>query len=279
MIYSQFQKPLLGTPLNLAHPLAKTAGWWLMQEGSGDRLNDLSGNENKGTFVNHTSWKPGRAGWALNFDGTDDYVEVTDSPSLRIANNLTISAWVKLTASPGPVGGAIIQKRSVTIYADSYNYALWLQSTSVIRFEFYDTSYRAFETTDTILVGGWYHIVAVNNEANGTVNIYINGRLSKKAATTYVMPSAGTAPVQIGCYNYIGLAPAKYPFPGIIDDVRIFPRALSAQEVWQLYDTPYAMFERTPSWMRYVAAPSGVLVPGPWQINPYQNPYESGAFR
>ncbi|MBU0598822.1 LamG domain-containing protein, partial [Patescibacteria group bacterium] len=89
-------KPLLGVQLNRSHPLAKgLVGCWVMNEGAGNKIYDLSGNGNDGSFPGGTAnplWKPGRTGPALKFDGVNDYVEKTSFT--QITSAITISAWI-----------------------------------------------------------------------------------------------------------------------------------------------------------------------------------------
>jgi len=72
---------------------------------SGVTAFDRSGNNNNGTLANGPARAIGRIGQALNFDGSDDYVNLGNPTSLQITGNLTISAWVKMAAEL-PVDGA-----------------------------------------------------------------------------------------------------------------------------------------------------------------------------
>ena len=86
-------KPYRGTPLNKNHPLARgLAGCWVMNEGTGFKVFDLSGNGNTGTMTGMTNsdWVPGTDGYALDFDGTDDYIAVGDRSSLQFSDAFTI---------------------------------------------------------------------------------------------------------------------------------------------------------------------------------------------
>ena len=210
-------------------------GYWSFNEGSGLKAMDYSGNNNTGTLTGGPTWTNGKAGQALSFDGSDDYVQVSDASSLRIANIVTISAWIKLDTYY--VNGALIaQKRNLTTHAVSYNYGLWVLNGGALRFEFYDSAYRAFDSNAGELVfGQWINVVAVSDEIADTVKLYKNGVLIKDLANTYAMPSTGDAPVQIGCYTYTGGSPQNYPLDGLIDEVRIYNRALGASEVEGLY--------------------------------------------
>ena len=89
-------KPIRGTLLKKpdnspAGRLAvSTVSLWLMNEGTGDRVFDLSGNRNDGTLVNNASWTKGRFGSAIICDGTSDYIDCGDINAIDGASELTL---------------------------------------------------------------------------------------------------------------------------------------------------------------------------------------------
>ena len=91
-------KPPLGAKVNFSHPLAKgLVGLWLMNEGGGNKVYDLSGNENHGTLTNMdpaTDWVGGKDGPAIDFDGSDDYVDMGDVDTLEGLNAMSVCLWV-----------------------------------------------------------------------------------------------------------------------------------------------------------------------------------------
>jgi hypothetical protein len=74
----------------------------------------------------------------------------------------------------------------------------------------------------------WYHVAATDNA--GEIKIYIDGQLDRSCDDGYGIPSNINAPIYIGT-----ILTTPYFFDGIIDDVRFYNRALSAEEIWQLY--------------------------------------------
>jgi hypothetical protein len=72
-------------------------GLWLFDEGAGDTIEDISGNDNDGKLVGPV-WAAGKYGGALDFDGTDIYAEVPDDPSLAPMDEITIAVLVYLHA-------------------------------------------------------------------------------------------------------------------------------------------------------------------------------------
>lgn len=76
--------------------LRSAVGIWLFDGGKGDTAKDSSGNGNSGTLINGPKWVDGKFGDALQFDGVDDYVEVSASKSLEMGkSDLTLSFWFK----------------------------------------------------------------------------------------------------------------------------------------------------------------------------------------
>ncbi len=74
-------------------------GYWPLDEGAGTTTSDSSGNGNDGT-LNLPGWGSGKFGGALDFDGTDDYVDCGNSSILYFGTgDFTISAWIKMPSS------------------------------------------------------------------------------------------------------------------------------------------------------------------------------------
>src|SRR5450759_5412343 len=85
----------VGTNLSLSPFTHGLVGYWKFDEGTGTNATDSSGMGNNGTLTNGPTWTTGKVGGALSFDGTDDYVNVPDNPSLDMSGNLTIEFWHK----------------------------------------------------------------------------------------------------------------------------------------------------------------------------------------
>lgn len=76
---------------------------WRLDETSGNIAYDSSGNGHDGTLQGDAQWTSGRIGGALDFDGSDDYVDIAYSPALSL-NEFTFSAWVNIAVEPGVFG-------------------------------------------------------------------------------------------------------------------------------------------------------------------------------
>ena len=265
-MFSQTQKPPLGSQINFDHPLAKgLVGCWLMNEGSGNKIYDLSGNKNDGSFVGNTTFSPGRGGSSLLFDGTEDYVTIKSNPykmdKVR-ANGLTFSAWIYpiypgATRYQGIIGG-VDAIGNANFSAGGISHSIGTESSNV-NMEIYDgTGYRLASVLicATAHASRWSHVVGVLDSTKSLIQIYLNGIFG--SSNTFTPSGATLEPNVFRIGEKFG---ADYPsFSGLIDNSCVWLRPLSPQEVSQLHRSPYAMFERRPVWMDYVAAGGGGLV-------------------
>ncbi len=204
------------------------AGYWKMDDGSGTSATDSSTNANTGTLTNGPTWTTGQIGGAVDFDGTNDYLTVPDSSALDMTSDVTVSAWFK--ADTWPSGYAAIANKNG-------NYILRKEITPNDNLVFYwwDGSRLRYAQSsmgsiNSISTGVWHHIaaVAVGNAASA---IYIDGVLFGSGNGDAGAASRTlTNPLEIG-----GDSGAGSQFDGKIDEVRIYNRALSADEVAQLY--------------------------------------------
>ncbi len=233
-------KPLLGTQLNWAHPLNKgLVGYWLFNEGMGNKVNDLSMNGNVGTLMGMafpstpaSGWNPGKKGVGLNFDGVNDYVDCGNNASLNITTTITISAWINHNVAID-ITSTILAKDGVLDNTRAFQMVKYLNGK--IRFILWDSvgGAHALYSDNNSLSNIWYHVVGTYDGV--TQKLYVNSILQSTSNTMTGIKSVITTHVIIGMFstNY-----AK----GAIDDVRIYNRALSANEVMELYIDPYGSF-------------------------------------
>jgi hypothetical protein len=210
-------------------------GWWRFEEGTGTTTVDSSGNGNTGTLVSGPTWKTGckRAG-CLNIAGTS-YVEVNNSSSLAITGAITISAWVKVTSFATYRG--IVGKTSSHIPAP-YDY--YIHTDGAITFYSGNggsggggASHDGYRSQGSITAGVWRFIAVTYTGGNsGTVIHYIDGLYNSSNALSYSEATANNAAKKL----YIGTREdGVTQMLGDIDDIRIYNRVLTAQEVKELY--------------------------------------------
>ncbi len=185
-------------------------------ENSGSTVADSSGNGNNGSLAN-TAWDAnGKFGSALSFNGSNSMVTVADSNSLDLTGGMTLEAWVKPTTLTS--WRTIILKEK-----PSLAYALYANTgpNNKPSAEMYGTS--ALTGPAQLPVNVWSHVSATYDGT--TLNLYINGTLVSSKATTITIPVSSN-PLRIGGNTIWG----EY-FNGLIDEVRIYNRALLPSEI------------------------------------------------
>ena len=199
-------------------------GAWAFNEASGDLTKDFSNFTNNGT-LSGPARVPGRFGNALSFDGQDDWVTVQDANSLDFTTAMTLEAWVKPT-DPGSAWRTVVLKEQ----DGQLVYGLYANTDSGL------PAGHVFTDGDSGLTGPtplpldeWTHIATTWD--GSTLRLFVD------AAEVASMPLPGPAvtsahPLRIGGNGVWGEW-----FKGLIDEVRVYDRALSANELAADRDT------------------------------------------
>jgi hypothetical protein len=192
---------------------------------------DMSPYANDGVVTGATITQ-GQEQLCYSFDGTDDYIDLGNPGNLVLYDGGTVSAWVNLDTFNGTSWSSVIVGKGGSGWSN-HHYILFKESgTSHMLFSVSDgTNYLATggPSTPDLTLGTWNHIVATWNST--TKCIYLNGVLGESVSST-IMPIASSDKVCIGKTGTNG-----YYLDGKIQDVRIYNRALSAEEVKILYET------------------------------------------
>jgi len=194
---------------------------WDMDEGSGAKINDQSGNHNDGT-ISGATWTSGKYGSALQFDGVDDYVDCGNDNSLNATDAITIGAWVKRGAFQID-HARILDKEGTTAYA-----ILFYTTDSEIKlYAKIGSSYSVVSTGIILQPDTWEHIAITYNSSDGTLKGYQNGKITKIDNTSF-SGKIGTNSnnLRIGRSNS-----GSYYFNGQIDDVKIYNYARSVEQI------------------------------------------------
>jgi hypothetical protein len=204
---------------------------YAFNEGAGTTLGDASGNGNTGTLQGPTWTAAGKYGAALSFDGINDLVVVNPSNSLNLSTAMTLEAWVFPTAAQS--GWRTIVQREVdafTFNASNINGALHPAGGGT-----FDGQLDHTASPSALAVNAWSHVALTWDGA--TLRLYVNGaQVSSKPRTGTLQTSAnGAGPIRIG-----GNVPYGEFFQGLIDELRIYNRALSAAEVESDMNAPVA---------------------------------------
>jgi len=198
-------------------------GWWEFEEGAGIVTYDSSGNGNTGTLRGEPSWVSGKAGdYALDFDGLagDGFIDsVHLSPITALEGSIvTVAGWIY--ANDFETYNTVLAQ-----YNGSYDgYSLYTFNNQP-SFYIGGGSYLEAVSPESINTGHWYHLAGTNDGIS--LKIYVDGLL--KAEVSSVGCSGVTYDAYIGCDSSYAF------FNGIIDDVRVYNRALSGGEIWALY--------------------------------------------
>jgi uncharacterized membrane protein len=224
--------------------------WLPFSEGSGNSTLDYSVYGNGGTLKDGNvsnsdgdtppQWTDGKFGKALSFDGADDYVEVLDDDSLDGMPALSVEVWIK---------PADLQVDWAKVLAKAFNDgtkgSYYLQVTDSDKLEFCVANTTSgplnncVASDNNITVDVWTHIVGVYNGQNLTM--YVNGTLQSAA-------SALTGSVNNSVYNLTIGRQSDIDdafFNGSIDEVRIYSRALSADEIRAHYEANRTVYTET----------------------------------
>jgi Concanavalin A-like lectin/glucanases superfamily/IPT/TIG domain len=197
------------------------------EEGTGTTTADSSGNNNTGTLSSGVTWTTGRVGNAVSFNGTSGDITINDAPSLDLNGSFSLSAWV----NPATVSGTetLLIKETTT----GCSYFLQIVNGQIDSgFNNGSSCIEHVTTNANLVAANWYLLTAVLDHNGNTYNTYLNGSLIASVAETGV-PAPNTQPLVFG---RSGCSTCGFErLNGILDEVKIYNRALSASEVQTLF--------------------------------------------
>lgn len=241
------QKPQLGVGLDLDNKLNDgNVLEFAFNEVGGDRVHDLSGHGNNGTFSGDVSWVLGKDSMALDFPGTDDYIEVAENPSLNV-QYISIGGWFYQHTRSG---------RFIDMYYTPYAYTLGSRAGGG-EDEFgawmYIAGHRTVAEGVQSSLNEWVFLVATYDGA--VMRLYKNG--------VEVGTTARIGTIQSGAGNelVIGARSVTHTedFNGLMENIFIYNHAITADQVWQLYINNWQRYQ--PHLIPYVAVAAGVASP------------------
>ncbi|MCD6506247.1 LamG domain-containing protein [Candidatus Poribacteria bacterium] len=204
-------------------------GLWLFDEGEGEVLKDLSGNGNDGQIAG-AKWVKGKFGKALEFNGSG-YVEVPASDSLNsIEKEISVLAWVQVKNWAN--WARVVARGNWTPAMDQYQFLLLLGgSTGDIGFCVSIKGERAKYAGKPVLkVNQWHHVAGTSDGQQ--VKLYVDGEFLGSSASAAPINRVDDEPLTIGC-GYANNSRSSF-FSGNVDEVAIFSRALSQDEIKEL---------------------------------------------
>jgi hypothetical protein len=199
------------TPLPTQPQSTNPIAWYTFD----NNANDSSGNNLNGTIQNGATFTTGKINQGLSLNGTNQSVTVTSASPLDITGLYTLSAWVNPSQNLTDFKAVVVKNYTYFLYAGSSGYCATGAPIG--------GGNGAIVCDPTSLTPNiWTHL-AVTYDGT-TLNIYRNGTQTASTPTT-INPQTSTNTLQIGASQW-----GEY-FPGAIDDVRIYNRALAQSEI------------------------------------------------
>ena len=180
---------------------------------------DNSDGTNDG-IINGATLVTGKVGNALNFDGTNDYVGVADSPSLDIRDAFTIESWVLVEAYPDPTNFKMIVEKEI-----SWGFGIADPNDKLYTAINDGTGWSEYFSTFTPGLNKWYHVAVVRKNDN-TLTFYVNGT-EVGLVSGVKLPVVNNNPVQIGHEP----AASWHYYDGAIDELKIYNYVRTPQQI------------------------------------------------
>jgi len=200
-------------------------GYWPLDEGAGTVVHDISGNGNDGILKNGATWVTGYMGYAIDFDGLNDFIDVSDSFSLDISKNLSIDVWInprsndKLMNILGKWGISGCDNRSFVLNIGGWPlnlpHGFYPGRVCLVLTPDGKTEY-ILPSTGLIPTNVWTHVVAEYQDS--TMALYFNGVLDTTRVISMGDIFVGNAKFQVGATES---EPTNYRFDGVIDEVSV----------------------------------------------------------
>lgn len=225
---------------NILNSLGDAAVVWLDFTGC-PNIQDMSALNSAVTFVNNptcgTQVPSSGYGSSISLNGTNSYINVPDHANLKFTGgSLTIGFWMYANSTENS-GASIISKPWNG--SGNYNYRVGINNDNTV-FVCVAADGGACPTFSKVDSQRWYYVVTVLT--GSTINLYLNGKLAGTQAYTMTSwtPVNGdiNIPLAIGTLYPYGSGTWSYPahaFDGYVDDVRIYTRTLTSQEIYEQY--------------------------------------------
>jgi hypothetical protein len=234
--------------------------WW-----TGDNTAaDLKGLNNA-TLTNVT-YATGEVGQAFSFNGTNSWAALGDPPSLAFTASFTIEGWIKVNGLPTNYNfGSIMFRGDDRGGLDPYQ--LVITKTGDLQFGIASYPSGGASVEAAIPLGQFVHVAATLDDATGAMTLYENGAVVAQTVTPF-RPFGPLDPTQqpgVGIGNSNALSNYDVPFNGLIDELAVYNRALTAGEVQGIYSAGSAGKIKTST---YIAADFPSVVEGPTGSRP-----------
>lgn len=215
--------------------------WWKFDQGSGKRALD-SVNHQESNILNNFEWVPGVSGTALKFGGFTTVVKTDAKNTPHLGGSFTIEAWVALHEYPVNWVALVDQERN---HHAGYFFGIDSQGRLGLQLEVWG-DWEECTSSVRLPLMKWVHVVGVYNEHTG-IKLYVDGKQAGALPVRGRMTPADETGMQIG-RDFKALPPtnlvrqnvrfpALYSLDGIIDNIKIYDRAFTPQNVEQAYNS------------------------------------------
>ena len=240
-----------GVPADLSS--YSPVGWWRMGDGTGDTDSGSgapASGDTIGTVVNQGSASSSDATgtngalysddvpvassfsntYSVDFDGTDDYMDLGTTSALNPTSSLTVSAWVKADSHTNTSGVYDSIYSSSKDSGGANGGFVLVNNLNKWKCYFYSgTTWYAVESDNNVVDGQWYHLASTWDGT--TAKLYVNGSVQTSTASVSSITYFTAVSAKVGSY-YTG----SY-LNGLIDEVSLFDSALSASDITSMYNS------------------------------------------
>ena len=238
-----------GTTTNVRYPDPNLQMWLPLDDMAGTTASDATGNGHAGTLVNGPVWSAGRMGGALSFDEVNDYVGVS---TFAYGPEFTLSFWFRTADNTGTTfqymfsHGSPQQNNNLNVYVceDQSAYPGILRTSCLDSDD--STANEALFALDVPLQGfpdDVWHLYTLTLKGGEGAQVYLDGRL--RAASAALGGSAFSPATSIFIGGRSDLNADRF-YGGLLDDVRLYNRAVRSNEVAYLFNRKPAASIATP---------------------------------
>ncbi len=215
-------------------------GWWKFDEGSGTSAADSSGSGNNGRLINNPLWATGKNGTAISLNGTTQLIRNTMTsglPVFTMGGKASVAFWVKGSPQDNKIIWAESSNSGSPLYqiiADTTNCTGHASGKICIQIRTNTSNTILLQATaKTVLDNTWHHVVWVDNAGAAGTAVYVDG---VKDTNTFTYTPSGTLTSTTDCIGALCRSSNSNFFSGSVDDVRVYNRVLSADEITTLYN-------------------------------------------
>ncbi|MBT5021453.1 LamG domain-containing protein [Candidatus Woesearchaeota archaeon] len=211
---------------------------------------DLSGNGNNGTVQGATANSLGKFGRAYDFENSN--ITAGARNSLQIIGNVTFGGWFKFNKELGVNDGLILQTAYGETEETNCLYGLMATDSDQLYYVHeYDGGVNQLKNWDyQFSLDTWYHIFIARDVNENTVNFYVNGKNEQTYSYTSDPSVGGGSTSSMFLGNNIGYSAGRF-LNGTIDEIRVWNRTLTTDEVYTQYASNLNKFNST-HWYFYV---------------------------